>query len=84
MVAVAHLVERLNELASNIGMAYEERKKMVDPFLCFCLGEPVLDITNFEEWMERVYPEYKENSIENFLKDKDPEHLGEWKELFDV
>ena len=57
---------------------------MVDPFLCFCLGEPVLDITNFEEWMERTYPEYKENSIENFLKDKDPEHLSEWKELFGV
>ena len=74
---VAHLVERLNQLAPNIGMAYAERKKMIDPFLCFCLGKPVLDITNFEEWMENTYPEYKENSIENFLKDKDPEHLSE-------
>ena len=66
MVAVAHLVERLNELAPNIGMNYEEREKMVDPFLCFCLGEPVLDITNFEEWMENTYPEYKEKLSREF------------------
>ena len=30
------------------------------------------------------YPEYRDKSIEQFLLDKDPESIAEWKSLFDI
>jgi hypothetical protein len=34
--------------------------------------------------MEKNYPEYMEKSLLDFLMDKDPDHIEEWKELLGV
>lgn len=78
------LANRLNIVAPHIGMSYSDQKKMINIFLCFLNEKPVLDICAFGEWMEAKYPEYKEKSIEQFLIDKDPENINEWKSLFDI
>lgn len=77
------VVERLNRLAPNIGMRHVDKPKMIDNRL-FLFGMFVLDITALGEWMETNYPSYKDKSLEQFLQDKDPEHLSEWKELLGV
>lgn len=78
--AVKH---KLNELAPNIGIGYQECKRMVDTRL-FLFGMFVLDITALGEWIESNYPEYRDSSIEQFLLDKDAEHINEWKELLGI
>lgn len=77
------VVEKLNELAPNIGLGYSERKDMINSAL-FLLGEFVVDMVKFSEWMERTYPEYLNKSLNQFLLDKDPNHIEDWKELFGV
>jgi len=79
----AAVAQKLNELAPNIGLGYQERKRMIDPRL-FLFGMFVLDITALGEWMESNYPEYRDKSLEQFLLDKDAEHINEWKELLGI
>ena len=78
------IMNQLDKLAPNIGMSHSEKRKMVNPFLCLMNGKPVLDIVAFGDWMESKYPEYRDKSIEQFLLDKDPESIAEWKSLFDI
>ena len=73
------LIQRCNVLASNVGIPYPWRRKMINPLL-FLTQMVVIDITAFGEWMEEAYPEYRDRSIRQFLEDKDPEHVEEWKE----
>lgn len=73
----------LNRLAPNVGMEYKEMGKMIDSWL-FVLGMFVIDMTAFGEWMEATYPEYQDKSLKEFLTDKDPCHIEEWKELLGV
>lgn len=77
------VVEKLNALAPNIGLGYKERKQMIDPLL-FMIGMYVIDMTALGEWMEKNHPEYMEKSLHDFLMDKDPDHIEEWKELLGV
>ena len=79
----AQVATQLNKLASNIGLGYSDRKNMIDTRL-FLLGMFVIDISSLGEWVDRTYPKYKDKSLEQFLSDKDPEHLNEWKELLGV
>lgn len=77
------VVERLNALAPNIGLSHFDKKNMIDPEL-FMIGMFVIDITALGEWMEKNHPEYMEKSLQDFLMDKDPNHIEEWKELLGV
>lgn len=79
----AQVATQLNKLAPNIGLGYSDCKNMIDTRL-FLLGMFVIDISSLGEWVDRTYPEYKDKSLEQFLSDKDPEHLNEWKELLGV
>lgn len=79
----AAVAQKLNELAPNIGLGYQERKRMIDTRL-FLFGMFVIDITALGEWMESNYPEYRDKSLEQFLLDKDAEHINEWKELLGI
>jgi hypothetical protein len=74
------LVQRFNVLASNVEIPYSWRRKMINPLL-FLTQMFVIDITAFGEWMEETYPEYRDKSIRQFLEDKDPQHIEEWKEI---
>lgn len=74
------LVQKFNALASNVGIPYSRREKMINPLL-FLTQMFVIDITAFGEWMEEAYPEYRDKSIRQFLEDKDPQHIEEWKEI---
>ena len=78
------LKQKLNELAPIIGMGWEERKEMIDPLSCLFFHQMVIDITKFGKWMERRYPEYLNKSIEQFLLDKDPDHIQDWKDLMGI
>lgn len=79
----AELVQKLNGLAPNIGLGYADRKRMINN-LFFLIGDFILDMGEFSDWMEETYPEYLNQSVEQFLMDKDPEHINEWKGLFGV
>lgn len=74
------LIQRFNALASNVEIPYSRREKMINPLL-FLTQMFVIDITAFGEWMEEAYPEYRDKSIRQFLEDKDPQHIEEWKEI---
>lgn len=74
------IVQRFNALASNVEIPYSWRGKMINPLL-FLTQRFVIDITAFGEWMEEAYPEYRDRSIQQFLEDKDPQHIEEWKEI---
>lgn len=74
------LLQKFDALASNVGIPCLRREKMVNPLL-FLAQMFVIDITAFGEWMEEAYPEYRDRSIRQFLEDKDPEHVEEWKEI---
>lgn len=78
------LANRLDKVAPNIGLSYSDRRKMVNTFLCLAYGKPVLDIIAFEDWMETNHPDYHDRSISQFLNDKDPDNIQEWKDLLGV
>lgn len=73
-------MQRFNALASNVKIPSSRRGKMINPLL-FLTQTFVIDITAFGEWMEEAYPEYRDKSIRQFLEDKDPQHIEEWKEI---
>ena len=78
------LANRLDKVAPNIGLSYSDRRKMVNPFICLVYGKPVLDIIAFHDWMETNHPDYYDRSISQFLHDKDPDNVEEWKDLLGV
>jgi hypothetical protein len=46
-----------------------------------------LSVINFGDWIERKFPELwhsDECSIEKFIKERDPEHEKDWKQLFGI
>ena len=76
------VANRITELTYKWGMDYNTQRKMVNPLLCFIYNKVVADITVFGEWMERKYPAYKNKSVKDFLKEKDPDNFDEWVTIF--
>lgn len=79
----AQVKEKLDKLAPNIGMNLSDRKRMINTEL-FLFGLFVIDIFAFEDWMLKNYPRCCATSIAQFIENKDPEHLNEWKEILGV
>lgn len=74
------LAERFEPMAHKVGIGRSDMKSMINPFMVIASQCMCIDITKFGDWMETNYPEYE--SIEEFLKAKDPDHIDEWKHLF--